>query len=414
MQKITKQIRFIRIDRIALAIFAASFALLIPSVTVAGYADEIAAMLLFLLATGDAIVNGNWRKYRLLWVAVAIMGCYAVYSVIAKNYNTASAILADSVIQVKSVVCLAVFMGIKPRLTETDRAVLKWIAITNCLICTGVLMMSPMLVKLLLGHVSYGGINIFLSVAVYLLCSTNRLGDISTKDKLTATLMLTGGVLCTRAKFYGEYVIFIAFMVSGDVNLTSRLKPKYILTAAVTLILTVAAGWDKLTYYFLSNAQGRFDPEAMESFARPVLYATGAMIMIDQFPLGSGLASFASYKSSTPYSGLYAEYGIDKVYGLSEAYPSFICDAYYPSLAQMGVAGVALFTALIVYVMKQLLKLIRRTPALPGYFTTGCLCVCFLLIESIANTTMVQAAGVTAMSVIGICCGETTNENENG
>lgn len=404
----------IRIDRIALIIFTVSFALLIPSVTVAGYVDEVTAMLLLALAVADSVVNGNWQKYKLLWIAGGIMGCYAVYSIVAKNYNSTGAILADSVIQIKSVVCLAVFAGIGPRLNDADRVILKWIAIANCVACTVILMMSPMTVKLLLGHVSYGGINIFLSVAVYLLCSTDRRGKIASADKLTAILMLTGGLLCTRAKFFGEYVIFIALMVNGDMKLTSRLKPKYIITGAVTLILTIAAGWDKLTYYFLSNAQGRFDPEAMESFARPVLYATGAMIMMEQFPFGSGLASFASYKSSVPYSGLYSEYGIDKVYGLSEAYPSFICDAYYPSLAQMGIVGAGLFIALIVYVMKQLLKLIKRTPPLPDYFTTGCLCVCFLLIESIANTTMVQAAGVTAMSVIGICCGESTNENENG
>ena len=81
-----------------------------------------------------------------------------------------------------------------------------------------------------------------------------------------------------------------------------------------------------------------------------MLYVTGGQILLDYFPFGSGLASFASNASAVNYSTLYYDYGLDKVWGLSPSKTDFICDAYYPSLCQFGVVGVCLF----IYLWKEM------------------------------------------------------------
>lgn len=72
---------------------------------------------------------------------------------------------------------------------------------------------------------------------------------------------------------------------------------------------------------------------------------TSMQILYDYFPFGSGLGSFGTFASAEYYSPVYSAYGIDHLWGLSKDMPAFICDAFYPELAQFGVAGVILYFA---------------------------------------------------------------------
>lgn len=178
-------------------------------------------------------------------------------------------------------------------------------------------------------------------------------------------------------------------------------------------LLIFAVGWSKFSYYFLTGESTTYDPSVIESYARPVLYATGALILIDKLPFGSGLASFASWSSIEPYSSLYHEYRISSVYGLSPANPTFICDAFYPSLAQFGIVGVILFITFWVYVIRLLKKLIRSNPVENRlYFACGWIIVITILIESIASTTFVQTAGMWAMMLLGIICAKAESQED--
>ena len=66
-------------------------------------------------------------------------------------------------------------------------------------------------------------------------------------------------------------------------------------------------------------------------------------ILADYFPFGSGFATYGTFASGVHYSDIYAQYGMDNIYGLTKSYYSFVADTYYPSLAQFGVVGVCLF-----------------------------------------------------------------------
>lgn len=48
---------------------------------------------------------------------------------------------------------------------------------------------------------------------------------------------------------------------------------------------------EKISFYFITGNSDSFDPNVMESFARPVMYLHGFTILFDYFPFGSGLAS---------------------------------------------------------------------------------------------------------------------------
>ena len=71
-------------------------------------------------------------------------------------------------------------------------------------------------------------------------------------------------------------------------------------------------------------------------WSRPAMMLTSIQILYDYFPFGSGLASFGTFASAEYYSPTYAVYGLDHLWGLSKEMPTFICDAFYPELAQFG------------------------------------------------------------------------------
>ncbi|MDE7024577.1 MAG: hypothetical protein K2O88_01700, partial [Paramuribaculum sp.] len=262
---------------------------------------------------------------------------------------------------------------------------------------------------MIFGHVALLGSTVFLSSLIFLYTSINEKGEVLKRDIMFVTMMLLSGLVCTRSKYYGELVLALFFLYVYSPGMFSKFNIKHVGILAAVIVMVIAVGWQKFQFYFIDGATEitRFDPEAIESFARPVLYFTGSLIMIDHFPFGSGLASFASYPSTKPYSWLYHEYGIDKVYGLSEAEPMFVCDAYYPLLAQFGVVGFALFIAFFVYIC-QVLKNQIRLEALrfKWYYIISSLIVCYVLIESIAGTVFAQSHGVLAMIFLGCICSD--------
>ncbi|MCM1028102.1 MAG: hypothetical protein NC484_00635 [Alloprevotella sp.] len=398
-----------RIERIAAWIFIVAMALLVPSMQFVNYIDEIVAVGLLSLAVIDSILNrGAWRRYRLLWIILAIMGFYAVYSMTVVHYNTKMAITIDILIESKPFIAFTVMMAIRPSFTQADRSIIKAIAVINCVVCTILLLCPIWVMRIYIQHISYGGIFIILSALAYLYCSIDSRGHLPATAKAVVLVMATCGLLCTRSKFYGEYVLLWFFLTLYRPGMLRHITPKQIALMTGLTALVILVAWKKINYYFLVGNSGAttFDPETIESFARPVLYATALLIFIDHFPFGTGLASFASFRSAEPYSGVYAEYGIDKVWGLSYTMHDFICDAFYPSLAQFGVVGLVLFIWLWVYIIRLLGNLTKLYGLKARYvYATAMMCVAFVMVESTSGTAMVNSGGVTAMLLLGIIAG---------
>ena len=220
---------------------------------------------------------------------------------------------------------------------------------------------------------------------------------------LFTVAMLIIGLGCTRSKYYGEFILAIFFILLYKPGMMRNFKLQHALLIIVVLGLVVAASWSKISFYFITGNSDTFDPDVAQSYARPVLFATAGLILVDHFPFGSGLASFASYASAEHYSNLYYEYGINNVWGLSEDYNDFICDAYFPALAQFGFVGVILFVVLFSWIYSKLRLIIRangKKYRIP--FSIGVMCISFVMIESVGSTFFVQTSGMLIMILLGL------------
>jgi hypothetical protein len=71
---------------------------------------------------------------------------------------------------------------------------------------------------------------------------------------------------------------------------------------------------------------------------RVALYFGSLAIGRDEFPLGTGIGRFGSFMSRAEYSPVYAEYGMDRMYGIAERWPIAVTDAFWPMI--LGEAGV--------------------------------------------------------------------------
>lgn len=396
----------IKADRLSSWIFIGTFILLVPSVKLLKFTDELTALLLMGVAVFDSIANGNWKKYKCLWSICGIMAFYALYSLTVMNNNTPYAITVDALIQLKPFVPFFVIMALGIHFTPSDKLILKIFAVVNCVIVAFITLFFRESVDDIIQHVSYIGIIAFVSALVYLYCSIDNDGNLDKGHLLTGLCMMSIGLLGTRAKFYATFILAVFFLIFYRPGISRQSLIKLAAVAGFVMLCIIAVAWKKFEYYFITGNSGRFDPEVMEAFARPILYATGFLILIHYFPFGSGLASFASYASGEiSYSGIYSEYGINHVYGLSKQYPAFICDAFYPSLAQFGIAGICLFIYFWIYIAKKLKSLVRINPERNRlYFALGWIIIFFILIESVASTIFVQSGGQCAMMILGAIC----------
>lgn len=400
----------IRTDRICILTLIAVFALLIPSVKWLTAVDELATLVLAGCAMFDCLVNGNWRRYKLLWVVMGVMTFYALYSVTMVHYNTPKAVAIDWIIQLKPFVPMCAALAIAPKLTPADRWWLRIIAVANIVVALACFFAGDAIMRLVIRHISYVGLTIFVSAIVYYLCSVRKDGTVPQIDLILTVVFLLSGLVCTRSKYYGTVVFTLYMLLCYRPGMVKRYGARSLAIFTAVALMVMKVGWSKFTYYFIQGDSDRFDLEALSSYARPVMYATSGLIFMDHIPFGSGLASFGSFASSEPYSDVYYEYQIDKVYGISPQMSDYICDAFYPSLAQFGIVGVALFVYFWIYVVGMLKKVLHSgmVYAVLQYRVAWSLIV-FLLIESIASTTFVQCPGLISMMIIGMICAPVYN-----
>lgn len=388
----------------------AELLLIIPGIKFLTFLDELCVVIFFSTALLDCLVNHCWKKYKLLWLAIAIVGAYALYSITFLSNNTAPYILMDWLIEVKPFVPFAVLLSTGIQLSSVEKTIIEKICFFNCIIISlllfaGVGYFGNNLFKATIVHITYCGQIIFISAFFYLYCKIDKLGKIDRTSVWTVILFLTLGLLCGRSKYFAIYVCAIPFLLYYKPGFTHHLTLKQLILLGLIFCLILAVTWQKFNYYFLVGNSGgtRIDPTVMESFARPVLYVTGYLILFDYFPFGSGLASFASYPSSANYSNVYYEYGINNVWGLSRNMPDFICDAYYPSLAQFGIVGLILFIWFWIYAYNFIRVMIRSKEIKYKYnIIIGSLCVIFILIECTSGNTFTFSTGLPIMILLGI------------
>lgn len=329
------------------------------------------------------------------------MSFYAVYSLAWVSYNTPKAVMIDFIAQMKPFCFFCVSYTVVPKFDSKTKILLRYICVLNAIIV--LICYITGLTKVVFMHVAYLGLVSMLSFLVYLLSSIEDNGKVQKGKLIIAVIILTIGLVSTRSKFYGEYVLalYMLFMYKPGLLKTLKLKQLILAIAIVGVVLFVT--WEKIDYYFISGGQVdmAFDEDLLSTFARPIMYAS-MFVIIGLHPLlGSGFASFGTYASSTSvnYSNLYSVIGIDGIWGLSEDFDTFICDAYYPSLAQFGIVGIFLFIYFFVWVYKKNSVFLYTSGKV--VYSVGVISIVVILIESIAATSFNQGAGAMCMMILG-------------
>jgi len=206
-------------------------------------------------------------------------------------------------------------------------------------------------------------------------------------------------ILSLRSKAYG-FATISAILILFTSPSFYKFRFSTILGVIFIISITVFFTWGKFSFYFVEGAVGR-DLDNM--MARPALYV-GALQILRDFPLmGSGLGSYASYASSVYYSPVYYLYSLNAIHGLGSEPENgnFICDAFYPSFAQIGLVGILLFVWFFARRVKQIRLLYNET----GDFRVFQMClliIIFFMIESFSDTTFVQNRGVVLMMIFSI------------
>lgn len=367
-------------------------------------ADELGVLFMLILIGLDMAFNRQIMRYKGMFMVIGILAFYAVYSLLFLQFNTGKAILVDFVIESKPFVPFFISFAIAPRYTHKECQIMKASALLIAFVL--LLIFVTGLTHTILYHVAYLGSTAFICFLTYIFCSIGSDGTIKHRDMILACTILAIGLCCTRSKYFGEAVMALFFLFFYRPGMFRQIKMKQVVIICLVFAAVLAVSWQKINYYFIVGNGDSFDPEVMESFARPALIG-GAYLILCDFPLlGSGLASYATFASGPDvhYSSVYAIYDLDKVYGLSEQFPAFICDMFYASFAQFGLIGIGLFIFFFVWIYQRLRLVLHDEGHL--MFCIGLLVIAYVMIENVGSTFFSQSGGLYTMMLLGAIIGK--------
>lgn len=319
--------------------------------------------------------KGHFRPEFFFFLLVV---CFYVFYSLVLNVNCYQSVFYDLQQQVKPYLVFYCTYALRPCFTETQMKLLKNIAIVG--VFCSFLMFIPYYLK---GDESANlATNIVVCSLLYYFFSTNRL-----KNKVLIFLLLFG-IISGKSKFYGELIMAIYLFLICDKKLNFLSIRTYMITA-IAIVVILFFTWQRFSYYYI-------DGFGREDIARPMLYKTGGQILMDYFPCGSGLGTFANEASRVFYSPLYYQYDLNGVWGMSEDFPNFIADAFYPNLVQFGIVGIVLFS---IFWYRRYLEIKKMSFKC---YKLGMMIIFFLLIESIADSTYLSNRGLLLFLLLAL------------
>jgi len=122
---------------------------------------------------------------------------------------------------------------------------------------------------------------------------------------------------------------------------------------------------------------------------RLYLYQTSLQIATTEFPLGVGLGRFGSPMSRLEFSPVYAEYGLDRIWGLTPQYPNYVTDTFWPHiLGETGVLGLGAYLVFLASIGVSLWRSTRRVsaPVLLAFCLGAWMIFINALAESVASS----------------------------
>lgn len=350
--------------------------------------DEIMMGILFVYTfmkySNRSINRRPWREFM---VCLSVIAFYTLYSLMF-GVNVAGGVWLDLLQEIRPYSIIFCTWILNPRFTKKQK---KWMLGTMVLTLFSWIAYHPESIES--AHAEFpvlGQLAICTGMSWYLFTEDTK------RNRYIALALVLTGMFAPKFKFMGELVCFIAFVffVKKQLNFKS---PKTVFFAVVLVVTVLVVTWTRFDAYYVTG----LDNEAM---ARPMSYKTSLQILWDYFPLGPGMGSFACNGAWKFYSPLYYEYNLTSIWGLSPEGGFFICDAYYPTLAQFGVVGVFFFC----WFWKRRLVAFNQIVDM-RYYRVAMITFCCLAIEQTADSSWLSGKGMGFCMLLALCL----NANRN-
>lgn len=350
--------------------------------------DEIMMGILFVYTfmkySNRSINRRPWREFM---VCLSVIAFYTLYSLMF-GVNVAGGVWLDLLQEIRPYSIIFCTWILNPRFTKKQKkwmlgtmviTLFSWIFYHLQTLDTQVEAEFPVL----------GQLAICTGMAWYLLTEDTK------RNRYIALALVLTGMFAPKFKFMGEVVCFIAFIffVKKKLNFQST---KTILFACILVIVVLTVTWTRFDAYYVSGLSN-------DQLARPMTYKTSLVILGDYFPFGPGMGTFACNGAWKYYSPLYYEYNLNQVWGLGEG-GGFICDAYYPTLAQFGIVGVFFFC----WFWKRRLVAFNQIVDM-RYYRVAMITFCCLAIEQTADSSWLSGKGMGFCMLLALCL----NANRN-
>lgn len=339
----------------------------------------------FMMKWNESTNPEPWREY---YIFLGILTFYVVYSLM-RSVNVAGAVWLDCIQQIRPFSIIYCTWILNPRFTKSQK---RWI-LTSMIATLGLWLYDhPEATEI----GKYAEFPVLGQLAICTGMTWYLFTEETLQNKYIAVALVLTGMLAPKFKFMGEVVCFVAlvFYVRKQLNFRS---PKTTVFVALLMAVVIAVTWQKFEIYYVSGWGN-------SALARPQTYLTSFHILYDYFPFGSGMGTFAANGAMQHYSPLYHEYGLDRIWGLTPTAKFFICDAFYPSLAQYGIVGVVLFFIF----WKRRLQALNAIEDMRYYRIAAITFFC-LVIEQTADSSWLSGKGMGYCMLLGLCMNANLN-----
>lgn len=335
----------------------------------------------------------NRRPWREFMVCLSVIAFYTLYSLMF-GVNVAGGVWLDLLQEIRPYSIIFCTWILNPRFTKKQK---KWMLGTMVLTLFSWIAYHPESIES--AHAEFpvlGQLAICTGMSWYLFTEDTK------RNRYIALALVLTGMFAPKFKFMGELVCFIAFIffVKKKLNFQST---KTILFACILVIVVLAVTWTRFDAYYVSGLSN-------DQLARPMTYKTSLVILGDYFPFGPGMGTFACNGAWKFYSPLYYEYNLNTIWGLGDSTigsGAFICDAYYPTLAQFGIVGVFFFC----WFWKRRLVAFNQIVDM-RYYRVAMLTFCCLVIEQTADSSWLSGKGMGYCMLIALCLNANRNMME--
>ena len=329
-----------------------------------------------------------WKEFRYFLI---ILTFYIVYSLI-RRVNVVDAVWLELVQQIRPYSIIYCTWILNPRFTKAQK---KWI-LTAMMITLGAWIYYHPVVTIAGVEAEFpvlGQLAICTGMAFYLFSEEKK------QNTYLALLLVLTGLLAPKFKFLGEVVCFVAFIFYLKEQLDFK-SPKTVVYGTILMSAVLFVTWEKFDKYYITGFQAT-------SYARPETYKTSLKILVDYIPFGPGMGTFGTNAAWKHYSPLYPHYELDRVWGLGPG-GGFICDAFYPTLAQYGIVGVILFGIF----WKRRLVALNEIQDMRWYRIAFITFFC-LAIEQTADSSWLSGKGMGYCMLIGLCLNANLNKQRD-